>query len=102
MLKDLVLLKACTRNEEGILKVDLILLIVVIVCEFNESVNRESALLVAVVCELAAPYLVGLALRNVVCSLRLDVRIISRNYCVSCTVAALALVLVKRLAYRLP
>ncbi len=102
MLDNAVLLEACTRNEERILEVDLVLLIVGLVCELDHTVNGELSLLVGSVSHLCAPNLVCLAIGNVVCHLRLYACVLSRDDRICSTVAALALVLVKGLAYGLP
>ena len=77
MLEYLVLLEAGACDEEGILEIDLILLVVRLVCELNKAVNRELSLLGGVVCHFSTPNLVGLAVGNVVSHLRLDVSILS-------------------------
>ena len=102
MLENLVLFKGCSCDEESVLKVNLVLLVVVLVCELDKAVSREVSVLTGNVCNLSSPYFVGLVERNIVCSFRLDACILCCHHCISCTVATLGLVLVEWLAYRLP
>ena len=103
MLSDTVAaVEACAGDKEGVLEVDLILLIVGLVCELNEAVNGELSVLCGIVCDLCPPDLIGLTVGNIVGGLGLYLSVLSGDNCISRTVAALGLVLVKGLADRLP
>ena len=102
VLEDLVALKAGACDEQGVLEVDLVLLVVIVVGELYETECRQVSRLVAVVGDDSTPYLIGSADGNIICDLRRDAGIVCGNHGISCAVAADALVGIQRLAYRLP
>ena len=102
MLNDHIAFKGGPCYKQCILEINLILLIVVLVGELDEAEGRELPLLARSVGELCSPYFISLVQRNVVGQLRLYPRILRLNGSICCTVVALALILVKALAYRLP
>jgi len=102
VLEYLVALKGDLSDELGVLEIELILLIVVFGCEFTEAEYRELSGLGGSVGDLCVPYLIGLAQGNVIGDLGFYFRILGGDDGISRTVAAFALVLVKRLAHGLP
>ena len=102
VLKYLVLLKGGSCNELSVLEVYLILLVVVVVCKLAEAVNGKLSWLAVKVGDHSSPDLVRLALGNIIGNLGFNVCVFRGNNGVSRTVAAFALILVQRLAHRLP
>ena len=102
MLEDLVALEAGAGDEQGVLEVDLILLIVVVVGEFYEAEGGQVSGLIAVVGDDRTPNLIGCAVGHVIGHLRADVCIVGRDHSVCGAVTADALVGIQRLANRLP
>ena len=102
MLQNLVALKGGAGDEQGILQINLILLVVVFVGKFAEAVNREVSGLVGEIGDLRPPNLIGAVHGNVIGYLRLDVGVFRGDNGVSRAVAALVFVRIQRLAHRLP
>ena len=97
MLNDLVAFKACAGDKEGILEIYLILFIVRFISELNEAENREFSFLIGVIGDISAPNLISFLVGNIVSCFGLDAFIFGRDNSISSTVAAFALILIKRL-----
>ena len=91
---NVLVLEVCSCDEQGVLEVYLILLVVGIVYELAVACNAELTGLCVCVCYLSGPYLVCSVHRNIVSNLRLYALVLRGDNSVSCTVTALALVLV--------
>ena len=102
LLENEILLEVGASDEQGVLKVYLILLIVVVVNELAVAGYGKLSGFGVVVGDLGSPYLVQSISGNIVCSLSLDVLVLGGDNGVSSTVTALALVFVKRLTYGKP
>ena len=101
-LLDKVVLEICVSDEQGVLKVYLILLVVVLVNEFTITGNGDATGLGIGICYLAVPYLVGCILGNVVKSLGLYSLVFGCDNGISGSVMALALIRIEGLADRCP
>ena len=99
---DILVLEVCFCDEQGVLEVDLILLVVGIVNELAVACNAQLTGLCICVGYLCSPYFISSVHRNVVCNLRLYLLVLRGDDSVGCTVTALALVAVEGLAYGRP
>ena len=102
LLENEILLEVGASDEQGVLKVYLILLIVVVVNELAVAGYGKLSGFGVVVGDLGSPHLVQSISGNIVCSLSLDVLVLGGDNGVSSTVTAFALVFVKRLTYGRP
>ena len=98
LLEEVVAFKIGMRDKKRVLKINLILLVVILVYKLAVACSGEVSRLYVIVGDFASPNLIIGVLRNIIGRFRGDFFVLGRNDCVSCTVAALALVLGKRLA----
>ena len=86
--------KVGMSDKEGVLKVNLVLLIVRVVNKFTVACNCKITGLIPCICNLSAPYLIGSVLGHIVGCFSLDIGIFRGNNGISGTMAAFALVLI--------
>ncbi len=97
-----VVLVAALRDEQRVLEVHLILLSAPLVGEFAVAEGAQAARAAAGIGELEPPVFEELSERHIVRGLGADAAVFGADFGVRGAVAAFALVLVKRFAYRLP
>src|SRR5699024_9851054 len=102
LLGDAVCLGQVAADEEGVLQVDLVLLVVAVVGELGVTGQGQAAGAVRLVGHRQGPDLIGLAPGHIVGGLRGDAGIARLHFGVAHAVAALAPVSVQRLCHRLP
>ena len=101
-LVNVLVLEIGVGDEQGVLKVNLVLLVVRVVYELTVACYGKLSGLVGGVCYLCRPNLVGCVLGNVVGNLALNSAVLRGDDGVCSTVAAFTLEAVKALAYRRP
>ena len=72
----LIALKGGTCDEQGVLEIYLILLVVVLVGELDKAPCGKVPCLIALVCYLYSPYLIGLVQGHIVSQLALDAAVL--------------------------
>ena len=102
LLGDAVALEQGAADEEGVLQVDLVLLVVAVVGELGVTGQGQAAGAVRLVGHRQGPDLIGLAPGHIVGGLRGDAGIARLHFGVAHAVAALAPVGVQRFCHRLP
>ena len=102
LLADPVLFEQGPADEEGILQIDLVLLIVAVVGEFGAAGHGQMPGRGREIGQGELPDFIGLSKRHIIQGLAADPVIFRADHSIACAVAAFALIFRQVLAHRLP